>query len=1156
MANWSALRARAYQLHLKLRGDANTRDRPILPADDLLKAAVEATGFLIQPLEEDDPLLAGAQAFLDRDSEMIWYAVSADLSPERQRFAQAHEFAHLWLHAYLQTDERLPEDSPNAYSGAAATTAAQVEEGYSPRERREREANLFAAEFLLPSPLLRHAYLNLGQRAEQIARISGLSETCVLTQLAFALLVPSGESPQASPGSSDSAGEAPPGLDLSQEQAALVPAGPILIDAGPGTGKTRTLTARIVHLLRDRKIVPENILALTFSNHAAEEMTDRLLAAVGETAHRVWAGTFHAFGFELLRKEGHRIGLPPYPELLETADAMILLERHLDLLNLQEYEYLSSPTLPFPDILSTISRAKDELKSPEDYAEAARQMADVAQTDAEKTEAVKASEVARVYLVYQDLMRAHGLVDYGDLIARSVELLEAFPEVRKRWQRQYPHILADEYQDVNRATARLVQLLAGEGKGFWAVGDLRQAIYRFRGASPANIRRFEQDFPGGTRLSLDYNYRSRPGLVRVFGGLAREMSSGAGRQDRWSAFRLDGAAPQLTLAVPADEASQANWLAHQIREREARGVPWRDQAILVPTNRHAAEIAGLLQEHGVAVQYSGSLFDREEIKDLIALLSLASEPEGLGLIRAAQFDEFQIPVPDAQRVIEAARKAGQSFPAALKWALENIQLSESGKSGLAKLSGCLLPIAYRGDSWSLLSRYLLDSSDYLVPLFADNSAANQQKRLAIYQLLLTVQQMTDRLPRTQRERPRIALLNRLRLLLHLRQSRSVRIPDTGAAIDGVRIMTIHQSKGLEFPVVYLPNLVKGQFPARGRGAMATLPAVLSDEADQEEGGEEEMFFVALSRARDELVLSRPATWHGKPAAPAPLLQKIAAALADESTDWTPIPSVAPSPDVPISQQSKPRSADPSEGMAVPDLAKPEISLARLRQYQTCSRQYYYRHVLNLPERGEDNAFRTFHRHLQDTLDWIQGECASGRAPSVADLQATLKANWPDGPPEVETALTRILRKRAELLLDSARTHFAPQSSATAQEEFKAELESGTVKLRADEVKRTPDGKVRITQHIHRRPKKDDHTAEPLALMRMAAKQQDPEQRVEIALYSTATGDTKEVSEDRRWEPKRVEKYEVALKDLAAGKFHPNPSDMQCASCPFFFICPA
>lgn len=1152
MPDWSALRRRANTEHQKLRERLSGASDRLIHADDLLKAAEESTGFLIQALPIGDPLLAGAQAFLDRDSEMIWYAAGGDLTSERQRFAQAHEFAHLWLHSDIDRDTDLPGDTPAAYSGAALTTAAQIEDGYSPRERREREANLFAAEFLLPAHLLRHAYLNQDMRADQIAATTGLSETCVFTQLAFALLVPSAEPATATANGTNGA-PVQVTLDPSQELAARIPAGPVLVDAGPGTGKTCTLTARILHLIRERAVPPENILALTFSNHAVEEMTDRLTAEIGETAYRTWIGTFHAFGFELLRKEGRRLGLPPHPELLETADAITLLERHLDLLDLVEYEFLSSPTLPFADILAAISRAKDELKGPEQYRLAAEVMAAAAQTEAETTEAAKAIEVARAYRVYQELLQAQGLVDYGDLIARAVELLETFPDIRERWQRQHPHILADEYQDVNRATARLLKLLAGDGKGFWAVGDLRQAIYRFRGASPANIQRFESDFPGGFRLSLGYNYRSRPGLVRLFGGMARQMASGAGTQDAWTAFRSEGHSPQVSLAAPASEEAQAGWLAQQISEREVGGVRLRDQAILVPTNRHAAEIAGLLGERGISVQYAGSLFDRPEIKDLLALLSLASEPDGVALLRVAQFQETGIPTSDARRIIESAREAGQRFPSALQWALENVELSAEGRDGMVRLCDTLLPVAYRGDAWLVLSRYLFETSDYLGPLFTEETVKSEQKRLAIYQLLLTIQQLTDRLRIQEPGARRTAFLARLRRLLHLQQSRSVRIPDSGATIDAVRIMTIHQSKGLEFPVVYLPNLVKGQFPARGRGAMAALPRLLTDGSDSDDGGEEEMFFVALSRARDELLLSRPTTWRGKPVDPAPILERIESVLAAEGGGWDLVSASAPSDRDPTSLE-KGQKTTAAFGAQPPQ--RIDISLSRLRQYQSCPRQYYYRHVLELPEGDTDTAYRTFHRHLQETLDWLQAERSVGRTPTASEVQAIFRSKWPVGGPDEETALVRLLRERADTLLSRAHDHFTPRNHPSASDQFKAELESGSVQLRGDEVETRPDGSLRVTQYLHRRPKKDDHTAEPLALLRLAAKQRASGGPVEVAVHSMASGETREIAEDRRWEPKRVEKYGKALRELADGNFAPRPSEAQCASCPFFFICPA
>ncbi|HLJ55655.1 MAG TPA: UvrD-helicase domain-containing protein, partial [Chthonomonadaceae bacterium] len=645
---------------------------------------------------------------LDRDSEMIWYAEVSALSSERQRFAQAHEFAHFWLHPDIAADAYAAEDAPDAYGGAGSA-AAQPASGYSPRERREREADTFAAELLLPQALLRRTYITDGLRASEIADATGLSETCVLTQLARALLCPDdlGELP-------DDRASDPVALDESQAAAAFVKGGPVLVDAGPGTGKTRTLTARIVHLIRDRSVAPEQILALTYTNRAAEEMTDRLQAAAGPEGRRVWTGTFHAFGFELLRKEGHRIGLSAAPKLIEPIDAAALLERNLDLLSLVEFQFLSAPALPLPDILSAISRAKDELKTPSELSAAAATLALGATTEEQQSAAAKTAEIAHVYGVYTDILRQNDLLDFGDLIARSIELLAADPALLDEIRRHYPHVLADEYQDINRATSRLLQMLAGDGAGFWAAGDLRQAIYRFRGASPANVRQFDSDFPGAVRLSLRRNYRSRPSIVRLLVSSAREMGIDSLAPADWSASRSESDGPRLSLVVPRDEVAQADWLAAQIRQRQDRGLPGSSQAVLVPTNRLGDEVAQHLVARGVEVHRDGSLFDRPAVLDILSLLSLAFEPDGIGLLRVARLPHFAIPESDALRILEAARRAGRAFPEAIGWALHSVDFPASTRKGLALLNAALASIQHP-DPWRLATRFLFDGSTYLDP---------------------------------------------------------------------------------------------------------------------------------------------------------------------------------------------------------------------------------------------------------------------------------------------------------------------------------------------------------------------------------------------------------------------------------------------------------
>ena len=270
----------------------------------------------------------------------------------------------------------------------------------------------------------------------------------------------------------------------------------MLVEAGPGTGKTRTLVGRILELVQNRQVDPASILVLTFSNKAAEEMRERLAQVLPEQARLLTMGTFHAFGLELLRKHGSCIGVPPKPVVLDPMAALFFLESHLPLLPLNHYQNLPEPAYPLRDVLRAISRAKDELVDPTGYQVYAQRMLDLAGEDAKAREAgEKALEVGQIYAIYQSLLDQRGLLDYGDLIAKSVRLLQEHPGLRETLRAQYPHILVDEYQDVNRACARFLQELAGNGAGLWVVGDVRQSVYRFRGATPANMTVFDQDFP-------------------------------------------------------------------------------------------------------------------------------------------------------------------------------------------------------------------------------------------------------------------------------------------------------------------------------------------------------------------------------------------------------------------------------------------------------------------------------------------------------------------------------------------------------------------------------------------------------------------------------------------------------------------------------------
>lgn len=496
MGHWQdiAKTARSHHAAALMQSEGETS------AAALLTAAEQLSGIERLLVPAGDPLLYGGDATLDVENGIIWY--NQDIEFQLAAFYQAHEYAHFWLdgsHATCTGVDINAEDSEEP-----VPLGVRRVEGYGPEERREREANVFAREFLLPTDVLKDWYLAEGLDATAIAARVGVPEGMVLHQLTRALLTPDIPDEPAV----EVTTEATPNLDPSQQAAAHAEHGPLLLEAGPGAGKTRTLIGRI-HFLVGRDVLPSSILALAFSNKAAEEMRSRVAKASPDAAPRIWMGTFHAIGLELLRKFGTHLGLPPKPDVTDPVEALFLLERSLPELRLDHYQNLYEPTTYLRNML------------------AERQLA-MATNEKEVEPAEKALEVARVYAFYQGYLEEEGLLDFGDLIYRSVHLLQAHADVRS-WVRQtYAHVLVDEYQDVNRASGVLLREITGTGEGLWVVGDVRQAIYRFRGAAPRNMRLFTEDFPGAEVKVLERNYRSQPAVLETFSELAPRMSAAQG----------------------------------------------------------------------------------------------------------------------------------------------------------------------------------------------------------------------------------------------------------------------------------------------------------------------------------------------------------------------------------------------------------------------------------------------------------------------------------------------------------------------------------------------------------------------------------------------------------------------------------------------------
>jgi len=1139
-------------------------------ASAVVAACLAATGLTRRFLPTGDARLAGALAVLDAEARIVFQDESRPAA--WQAFDAAHEFTHFWRHGG-GTRACTAEDLDPARTAEPATGARSKVEDDAPHRRREDEANMFAAELLLPGPLARRLFEEEGLSSGEIAEALGMPEGVVQRQLADAVLLP--PPIEEAPVEATEASRAVT-LDEFQSAAAQVACGPLLLGAGPGTGKTKTLVGRCQFLTQQQGVPATQILALTFSRKAAHEMRERLVAAgVGTERAGPWVGTFHSFGQAVLRRFGERIGLGGEPKLLDTLDAVTLLENHLAELNLDALDNLYNPAIHLGGILGQIGRAKDELCPPDRYAalcEAMRAPAEAAveavqaqiqaagsdrglkgkMDDAVKRQgqAAKAAEVARCYGVYERLMREGGFLDFGDLIARTVELLEGHSDVRATLQAEYPHVLADEYQDVNRACARLVKLLAGEAAaGLWAVGDHRQSIYQFQGASPANVAAFGRDYPTGRRLELGVNYRSRTPIVDLFGAASRGMEGGVGASV-WRAHRGTNESapyPAVTYAVAPDDVGQAGGIAQAIGEMKAGGWDFRQQAILCRSHAQAEALAGLLSAQDIPVLYLGALLQRPEVKDLLCLLALVADPGGSALVRVAAFAEYAVPQADALALLTDM----QRMETPLRDALRGADLHP----GLGTLAAHLAELDTReNDPAALLRFYLFGLSRYLQHLTEGEPKpfARLGRTLAIHQILGLAGDFDRRLvaPGTRPGPPHRVreFLTHLRRLQSSGQSPRGTVPAEAEALDAVRLLTAHAAKGLEYPVVFLPNLGAGQFPTRGRSDGIPTPPGLADAAGEGLDEEQCLFFVALSRARDHLVLSRAETsGSDRAVAPSPLLALIQPHLEARGIGETAWPAGrAP--------------AGESDDLALTPAILPEYSSSALEMYLRCPRQFHYGQALKLTGAVSD-GYPQFHACVRRTLGWLEDAREQGGMPMAEEIAARLEAFWAESGPVGHLHEAKYKESALGMLRAGGALGAETEQRASVRS-LRATLSNCHVHVRPDAIRRdTADGTLIVARHLTGKPGDNDHTDKRLALYRRAACQTHPDTPVRVELRYLSDGTIRAVAppekkQEIKWEADRVAKYERAARGIQLGLFPARPeSGDECQTCAYALICP-
>lgn len=1116
-----AIRTRAADLHVERTSKGGD---PTTPYDFALREA-EDRDIEVRKLSAGHPQLNGGRALFQRDAGVILHEDTG--SAFLDAFLVAHELGHDEFGGLMDILPTMNIDP--ARSADPSSVGADRVVDYSNRARQEVQMDLFSREFLFPRTLAWSWHIDEALSAKAIAERLGAPYDMVAVQLFDALLLPRTEQ-------DEKAISPPKSLNDEQKRAAEHDGKALLLKAGPGTGKTQTLVGRL-SVLKDRGVDPESILLLTFSNKAAGEMTDRAVGAWPEAAGSAWIGTFHSFGLDLLRRFHDRAGLPRDPRLIDATEAIALLEDEFPRLRLTYFNDLWDPTDILRSILSAISRAKDEVVDHHRYRELAEQMARVAVSEEEQVAAEKCLEIASVYDLYEQLKSDRGAVDFGDLVARPTALVESDEAVRTQLQSRYEHILVDEYQDVNRASVRLLRALKPDGANLWVVGDAKQSIYRFRGASSFNIDRFQtEDFPGGTSLQLSTNYRSSQEICDTFRAFAKTRMGAAEPDFEANAFKGANSVEPCFVAVESKD-HEVDEIAARISAACDDVNSFRDQAVICKGNARLAEIAAGLETRGIPILFLGPLFDRPEIKEALSLLSLVTDPRAMGLTCVASLPPFQMPIQDVAVAIEAIRSAEKPLPLDWRTILAKLNgFTECGQASATALVDAFDGIEPTATAWQVITKIYLDRTRLAADIGTAARTGNANPALALWQFQNFLR---SALPERSGH-PIRDLLEHIRRLVILSDERDLRdLPGAAQSLDAVRLMTIHGSKGLEFKILHLPALTSGSIPrsanqSRGLsppdGMIEGAPFVGSEAIKAGHDEEQQcLFFVALSRAEERLVLYAPnKKSNGQKQSRSSFVNDILAKLVDT-------PPISVPTDIAVAAERFTLEVD---GIA-------RMSPSQLATFDKCPRRFFFAHVLQVGGRRMESAPMRMHNAVQAVVDELTARLTD--APSASELQAIVDAAWNAHGP-IEHGYAAEYRQIADQLLQffyqlrQGETRRTPQS----------------LSLRFDnaEIVVTAHEEIETGQSIiFRRIRTGRKTSTAVTALDAAAFQIAVQGRGEAEFVYLTGGSQDRLSMKSTQLGNKKTKIGEAAVAILEGRFSPNRSD-RCARCPYFFICNA
>ncbi|KKW36816.1 MAG: hypothetical protein UY81_C0012G0005 [Candidatus Giovannonibacteria bacterium GW2011_GWA2_53_7] len=785
-------------------------------------------------------------------------------------------------------------------------------------------------------------------------------------------------------------------LNEQQKRAVEHGAGPLLVVAGAGTGKTTVIVERLSWLIKEKGLRPDELLCLTFTDKAAGEMADRIDRRLPYGYIDLWVMTFHSFGERMLREHAIDIGLPGDFTILNERRQNLFIRQHLDEFNLKYYRPLGQPTKFIRDLVKHFSRCKDEAITPEEYLAFVknerlnRDQADFVhktdETNSTAQELERLTELAEAYQTYNRLLLERGYLDFGDLINQTLRLFKTRPAVLERYREQFRYLLVDEFQDTNWAQYALLKLLAAPNNNLTVVGDDDQSIYKFRGASISNILEFKRDFPQSADVVLTENYRSKQNILdqaHAFIQLNNPNRLEVQLQNAQAAFnqtvskqlqaarRGSGVIETLVADTEADEARQVLEKALEIKNAEPK-TSWNDLAILVRANDHAEPFLAAAERAGAPYQFVASrgLYRKVVVLDLVAWLKLLDDyHEAAAMYRVLNLPVFSFTSDELIDLNHEARRRSLSLYKLLELHSTLAFLSRQAHQDGERLLGLIRRQTEqsRRNTVQKVCFEFLETSGYLTYLSRDD---DPKKLEQLSYLNAFMREITD-FERSVREPTVAAFLHNHELSLESGEEGDLE-PNLENGPESLKIMTVHAAKGLEFKHVFITNLVERRFPSTERSESIPVPDALVretvPEGDIHLQEERRLFYVALTRAKDRVCLTRALDYGGarlkKPSAFLYELKLVTErSVAEERKRQSNILDVkirsvaAPEPEAILKRVS----------------AESKYDYSRLNAYDRCPWQYRYAYVIGVPSRGkpEFSYGQTMHQTLHDFFHLIR-----------------------------------------------------------------------------------------------------------------------------------------------------------------------------------------